>query len=201
MGGTYDVAVPSGPKFPHYPIAHEPALQRPLSRLWLLAAFALVAIGIAATATAVTAISRSSFWDLDSYIDEPEILTVVELECERMTKRVNDLTVTGSPRHQAEIIKKQNDAAQRMIDAILALDPDLLASDKPTLAWTADWQQLLSARSAYADQVEFGAEPDLEEPKDADGVSILDRMDWASQYACVVPEALLDPYPEQVEDI
>ena len=193
--------MPTGPEYPHYPSAHEPAPRRALSRLWLLAAFAFVAFGIVVTATAVTVISRSNVWDLDAYIDEPEILTVVEHECDRMTKRVNDLTVTGSPRHQAEIIKKQNDAAQHMIDAILALDPDLLASDKPTLAWTADWQQLLNARSAYADQVEFGAEPDLKEPKDANGESILDRMDWASQYACVVPEALLDPYPQQVAEI
>ncbi|MDQ3155134.1 MAG: hypothetical protein M3Q98_00155 [Actinomycetota bacterium] len=193
--------MPTGPDYPHYPSAHEPPTRRSLSRLWLLAAFAFVVFGIAATATAFTVISRSSFWDLDTYIDEPEILTVVEHECDRMTKTVNGLTVTGSPHHQAEIIEKQNAAAQRMIDAVLALDPEVLAADKPTLAWAADWQQLLKARSAYADQVELGAEPDLEEPKDADGDSILDRMDWASEPECVIPEALLDPYPEFVEDI
>jgi hypothetical protein len=188
------------PDYPHYPAPHEPARRRS-GRGWLLAAVAFVVVAFLGIATALVLIVRSIEMIDATYIDDPEILTVIEHECDKMTKTVNSLTVTGSPHHQAVVIRKQNEAAQRMVDAVLALDPDLLASDEPTLAWTADWEQLIIARSQYADQVELGAQPDLREPTDADGNSILERMDWATDRECVVPDALLDPYPELVEDV
>lgn len=151
--------------------------------------------------TALVFIVRSIEMDAATYIDDPEILNVIADECDRMTRTVDGLTVSGSPHHQAVVIRKQNKAAQRMINAVLALDPDLLASDEPTLAWVADWEELLDVRSAFADQVESGAHPDLQEPTDADGNSILDRMDSASTPECVIPESLLDPYPVPVEEI
>lgn len=190
--------MPARPEYPYYPAPYQP-VRRSLSRWWLAAATAFVVVGLVGAATAFVLVGRAIELVAANSINDRQILAVVEKECDRMTRTVDDLTVGGSPHHQAEVIKKQNKAAQRMIDAVLALDPKLLAADKPTLAWAADWQQLLNLRSAFADQVELGADPDLQEPKNADGDSVIARMNWASGSVCVIPETLLNPYPDYAE--
>lgn len=198
--GTYDGAVALTPDFPHYQSPQQPA-RRTLSRWWLSAAVGFVVLGLVATSVAVVVIVRAASTDAASYIDDPDILAVVERECDRMTKTVDGLTVTGTLRQQAIVIAMQDDAVQRMIDAIRAIDPDLLAADKPTIEWTYDWEQLISVRSKYAVELLRGHIREMTEPRDADGNPILDRMDHASSPECVVPDALLDPYPKQVEEV
>lgn len=198
--GIYADAVALTPDFPHYQSPQQPA-HRALSRWWLSAAVGFVVLGLVATSVAVVVIVRAASTDAASYIDDPDILAVVERECDRMTKTVDGLTVAGTLREQATVIAKQDDAVQRMIDAIRALDPDLLAADKPTIEWTYDWEQLITVRGKYAVELLRGRLREMAEPRDADGDPILDRMDHASSPECVVPDALLDPYPKQVEEV
>lgn len=196
---SYDEAVPSTPNFPHYPAPHEPN-RVSLSPLWLVAAVGFVVSSLVVATFAVVTILRSSAWDdYATLIDNWDILDVVEVECEQMTDTVDDLIVTGMPTEQAAIIMKQNEAVERFVAAIREIDKDVLVADEPMIAWLADWDQLINLRSVFAAEVGRGKQPELKLPTDSYGDPINKRMDWASEPECVVPEALLDPYPEHVE--
>lgn len=201
QAGSYDGAVSYPPAFPHYPSPHEPT-RSSLSPLWLVAAVGFVVGSLVVAAFAVVMIVRSDAWDdYATYIDNWDILDVVEPECDRMTDTVDGLIVTGSPKQQAAIIMKQNKAVERFVAAIREIDQDVLVADEPTIAWLADWDQLINLRSVFAAEVERGKQPELKLPTDSFGDPINERMDYASEPECVVPESLLDPYPQQVEDV
>lgn len=198
---AYDDAVPSRPEFPHYPTAQQPKPLR-LSRWWLVAAIGFVVGSLVVAMSAVVFIARSDVWDgYAAYIENWDILDVVEPACHRMTDSVDGLIVTGSPKQQAAIIIKQNEAVEHFVATVREIDPDVLIADAPTIEWLADWDQLVNLRSVFAAELERGKQPELKLPTDSFGDPINVRMDWASEPECTVPEALLDPYPQQVEDI
>ena len=173
-----------------------------MSPLWLVAAVGFVVSSLVVATFAVVMIVRSDAWDdYATYIDNWDILDVVEPECDRMTDTVDGLIVTGSPKEQAAIIIKQNEAVERFVAAIREIDHDVLVADEPTIAWLSDWDQLINLRSVFAAEVGRGKQPELKLPNDSFGDPINERMDWASEPECVVPDALLDPYPKQVEEV
>ncbi|MGZ8704675.1 MAG: hypothetical protein ACXWYB_08415 [Aeromicrobium sp.] len=193
--------MPSGPEYPHYPIAHEPPPQS-LSQLWLVAAIGFVVGSLIVATVAVVVISRADpLAAFATYIDDPEILHVIEPECGRMTDTVESLIVTGTPKEQAAVIVKQNEAVERFVAAVREIDADVLATDEPTVGWLADWDVLVSLRSVYAAELERGNRPVLELPTDSVGDPINERMDWASEPECVVPDTLLDTDPEVVKGV
>lgn len=168
----------------------------PLSPRWLLAAIGASALSLLLVFAAFIALVVFGSIDSRDFIENDSILQVVETECSTMTETVEGLAVRGSLEQQADTIDEQNQAIERMVRAVRALDPALLRSDLPTLEWTDDWELLIKVRSDYAEALRRGAEPDLAEPKDADGDPIIERMDFASSPECEVPMSLLDPYPE-----
>lgn len=162
----------------------------------------LILMSMAAATLLGVAFIRSEPWQVAStYLDDWEILEVVETECGRMTEKVDGLTVTGTPQEQAAIILKQNEIVAVMLEHIREIDEEILAADEPALGWLADWDELLESRKAYAADVSSGASPEFEVPLDADGDEIITRMDWASEPECYVPETLYDPQPVQQNEV
>jgi len=197
---TYDCAVAPRPEFPHYPSPHEP-VRLSLSPLWLVAVIGFAVGSLVVATFAVAVIFRSGRDVFATFIDDWRILEVVESECDRMTDTVEDLILTGTPRQQAAIIVKQNEAVERFVAAVREVDADVLAADEPTMAWLADWDQIISLRSVFAAELERGKHPVLKLPTDSVGDPINERMDWASGPECVVPDALLETDPEKVARI
>ncbi|MEO6471134.1 MAG: hypothetical protein ABIR57_04700 [Aeromicrobium sp.] len=192
--------MPSSSGYLDYPVPPPPP-PLPVEKRWLWVAVLFTIGSLIAIAGSFVILAIFSTNDFKDYIDNDRILAVVEHECDRMTKTVDSITVSGTLRQQAAAIRAQDVAVEKMVKAVRAIDPDLLDSDEPTLQWVADWDQLVNLRSVFAAEVERGHDPEFEEPTDLDGDPILDRMDFASEPECVVPDALLDPYPEDVEGV
>lgn len=191
----------SNPGYPHLPGPHQPA-RRPLSPLWLVPAIGLIVVSLVASVIFVAALIRSELPDeTATYLDDWDILEVVEVECIRMTTRIEDMTVTGTPDEQSAVILDQNEAVEAMLARVRKIDRDILAADEPAIAWLADWDKLLDARRDFAALVAQGKTTEFELPTDRVGDPIIDRMDWASEPECVVPDALLDPYPVEQNEI
>ena len=79
------------------------------------------------------------------------------------------------------------------------LDPDLLRSDQPTLAWVADWQRFIDAREEISLELNAGRSPDVPPLNDRNGDPIFDRMEFAVD-DCPIPDTLLNPYPDQSDN-
>lgn len=175
----------------------------PVSRGWLWGAIAATTVsavlGIGLLAIAIVVGNK----DFPSMIQDERLLSVITRECHLMTSTVESMPVTGRPREQAEIITDQNQAVEKMLDAIRAVDGDVRSADRPTNDWLDDWERLIGARERFAAQIVTGAQPDLDIPRDSSGNDIYLRMDdvWLDGRGCEVPEALLNPYPENTSTI
>lgn len=130
--------------------------------------------------------------DAPGLLDDTEVVQVVGEECELMTSTVEGLTLSGPPADRARTLRDQNEAVRQMLQEIRALD-DLADRDQPLQAWLEDWDRLVEAREAYAEEVAGGREIDLSVPRDDDGNEITERMDGAGLLVCEVPEALVTP--------
>ena len=135
-------------------------------------------------------------------IDNTELISVIERECNQMTTKVESLEIHGTPRRQAQTIAAQNVAVADMVHDIRDEARDLLTSDPPSNDWLSDWDRLVAARETYAREILDGSFPDLDIPTDEHGKDIYLRMDDAflGEPSCEVPAALLNPYPEDTSD-
>lgn len=131
-------------------------------------------------------------------IDDPELISVIERECQQMTSSVESLPIHGTPRRQAQTIARQNVAVEDMVDDIRSVGQETLAGDPPSDEWLADWDRLVDAREAYAEEILEGSLAQLQVPTDDRGEDIDIRMDdvFIGGSPCEVPEVLLNPYPD-----
>jgi hypothetical protein len=152
---------------------------------------------IAGTTMLVVAITVGST-SAPGLIDDPEVVSVIERECQQMTASVESLPIHGTPRRQAQTIARQNVAIEDMVADIREVGQDALASDPPTDEWLADWERLVEARAAYADHLLAGSVVPFSIPYDEDGQQISVRMDdvFIDSSVCEVPEVLVKPYPD-----
>lgn len=174
----------------------------PVSPRWKWAAIAAMVFGlVAGTTMLVVAVSVGSS-GAPGLIDNAELISVIEQECDEMTTTVESLPIQGSPRRQAQSIAAQNVAVEDMVDDIRSVGGDLLAGDPPTDEWLADWGRLVDAREAYADEILDGTMPDLQIPTDDHGDDIYLRMDdvFFTDSTCEVPAVLLNPYPDNASE-
>jgi hypothetical protein len=170
----------------------------PVSPRWRWVAIAATVFGlVAGTSLLVVAIAYGSS-GAPGLIDDTRIVDVIERECQQMTTKVESLPIHGTPRRQAQSIAAQNVAIDDMVTDIRAMGPEALASDPPTEEWLADWERLVDAREAYAEEILDGSLPDLDIPTDDRGEDIYVRMDDAfiGESSCEVPSVILNPYPE-----
>lgn len=135
-------------------------------------------------------------------IDDPELVSVIERECQQMTTSVESLPMHGTARRQAQTMARQDVAVEDMVDDIRSVGAATLASDPPTDEWLADWGRLVEARQAYAAKILDGASAHLTVPTDDHGRHIDIRMNdvFIDGSTCKVPVVLLNPYPESGSD-
>jgi hypothetical protein len=174
----------------------------PISPRWKWAAIAAMVLGLVGGSTMlVVAISVGSS-GAPGLIDNTELISVIERECQQMTTKVESLPIHGTPRRQAQTIAAQNVAIEDMVDDIRSVGQEVLADDPPTDEWLADWGRLVDAREAYAEEILDGSLPDLQIPTDERGKDIYVRMDdvFIADSTCEVPGVLLNPYPDDASD-
>ncbi len=138
--------------------------------------------------------------DFPSVIQDDQIVSVITRECDIMTETVKSRPITGTAAEQADIVIDQDKAIANMLTEIRKIDGDVRRADPPTNAWLDDWDALIVAREAFAEQRRNGYDTDLRIPRDAKGDYTYKRMDdvWLSSAVCEVPEELLNPYPRDV---
>ena len=186
---------------PDYPPPHN-AWQfppPPVSPRWKWAAIAAMVFGLVGGSAMLTVAIAVGSSGTPGLIDNPELISVIERECDTMTTTVERLTIDGPPKIQALVIADQNHAIDNMVAAIRDVGPEVIADDPPTEEWLTDWGRLVRAREAYAKKILDGSLPNLKIPKDDDGDDIYLRMDdvFFTESTCEVPRALLNPYPEE----
>ncbi|GAA3530583.1 hypothetical protein GCM10022234_29740 [Aeromicrobium panaciterrae] len=172
----------------------------PISRRWIWAPILAVTLATVIGAGLVVGAVVIGSKDFPSVIQDDKILSVITRECDIMTETVKSMPIEGTAEEQASTIRDQDKAILNMLAAIRGVDEDVRAADPPTNDWLDDWNALVAAREAFAEQRSSGYELDLRIPKDADGDGIYQRMDevWLTKEACEVPEELLNPYPEDI---
>ncbi|MEV7396749.1 hypothetical protein [Aeromicrobium sp. NPDC092404] len=175
----------------------------PVSRRWKWVAIAAMVLGLVATAGGLVTVIAVGSAGTPGLIDDAELISVIERECEQMTSEVESLTIEGSPESQAKAISAQNAAIEEMVDGIRSVGPELLASDPPVDEWLTDWGRLVRARNAYVEEMLRGSFPDLDIPTDDRGEDIWVRMDdvFLTESTCEVPVELLDPFPDDASDV
>ncbi len=94
-------------------------------------------------------------------IEDDRIVSVIARECEIMTETVKSMPIKGSAAEQADVVTDQNKAITNMLTAIRKIDGDVLRADPPTNTWLADWEALIAAREAFAEQRRDGYDADL----------------------------------------
>lgn len=189
---------------PDYPPPHN-AWQfppPPVSPRWKWLAILVTIVGLIGGTTMLVVLISVGSRGIPGLIDDTDVISVIERECQQMTSKVESLPIHGTPRRQAQSMAAQNVAVEDMVADIRDLGADVLADDPPSEDWLADWERLVAAREAYAQIILEGGTPDLEIPDDSHGDDIYFRMDDAfiQKTTCEVPRELLNPYPEYTSD-
>ena len=172
----------------------------PISRRWIWAPIiAVVVASIVGTGLVVSGLVISGK-DFPSMIQDDQIVSVISRECEIMTETVKSMPITGTPAEQARAVQDQDKAISNMLVEIRKVDDGVRSADPPTNDWLKDWDALIDAREAFAEQRANGYEADLRIPRAENGDAIEKRMDevWLTDQACEVPDKLLNPYPEDI---
>ncbi|MGA9100822.1 hypothetical protein [Aeromicrobium sp.] len=166
----------------------------PVSRLWLVAAIVGGVIGLTVLGGAFTYLGLNANRDIPGFIDDQNVLDVASRECELMTSTVEGLPMNGSADERREALADQNTAVMNMVERIREISSKVRASDQPLDAWLADWESLVSGRRTYIDQQRKGnSNKNFRVPRTSDGDPINERMDFAAQDICTVPDVLLRP--------
>ncbi len=175
----------------------------PISRRWIWAPIAAVTVALIAGVGLIAATVVINDKDFPSTIEDQRILSVIRRECDIMTETVKSMPIKGTAIEQAQVVTDQNTAITNMLTQIRKIGDGVRRADPPTNAWLDDWDALVVAREAYAEQRRDGFDTDLRIPRDPHGDRIYERMDqvWLTTPACEVPEELLNPYPADVNAV
>lgn len=181
---------------PDYPPPHN-AWQFPPPKVspgWKWVAIAASVLGLIAGTSLFVVIFSVGSSGMEGVIDDPDLISVIEDECDAMTNTVTALPIHGSPRRQAQSILRQNVAVVDMVHDIRDQARDLLTSDPPSEDWLRDWDRLVEARKTYADALVDGDAATFDVPTDSRGKEITERMDDAfiDGSTCDVPDVLVD---------
>ncbi|KRC64086.1 hypothetical protein ASE12_04495 [Aeromicrobium sp. Root236] len=189
---------------PDYPPPHN-AWQFPPPKVspgWKWVAIAASVLGLIAGTSLFVVIFSVGSSGMEGVIDDPDLISVIEDECDAMTNTVTALPIHGSPRRQAQSILRQNVAVVDMVHDIRDQARDLLTSDPPSEDWLRDWDRLVEARRTYADALVDGEAGTFDVPTDSRGKEITERMNDAfiDDSTCHVPDVLVDLDPGDGSD-
>ncbi|GAB3075389.1 MULTISPECIES: hypothetical protein [unclassified Phycicoccus] len=160
-------------------------------RVWA----ARVSVVVAGVVVAVALVKLWAFANTDNpaVIENSAITRTVGVACATMRDSVSAAAVpTSAPRNQRlGAINAQNDAVVEMLTTLRSLGPGVVDADQPTAQWIDDWEQLVTARDAYARSLAAGKPKPLVLPV-VDGRPLVARLNDVG-VNCRVPLALLAP--------
>ncbi|MFE9955155.1 hypothetical protein [Micromonospora sp. NPDC005299] len=180
------------PTLPPYPGARPAPSGRGNAGWWVLGAVLVVVIAVGGVVVFCAGLWTYANHDRPELIDNPPVSEVAESACARMRATVVAKAAPPDAPVDAQVrsIREQNAAVTVMVAQVRDLDRDLLADDRPTTAWLADWETLVEARERYAADLAAGRRPHFVVPT-ADGEPLTDRMNSVG-LTCDVPPQLID---------
>ncbi|MET7966370.1 hypothetical protein [Micromonospora sp. NPDC005305] len=178
------------PTLPPYPGSAPPG--RGSAGWWVLGAVLVVVIAVGGVVVFCAGLWTYANHDRPELIDNPPVSEVAENACATMRATVAAKAAPPDAPVDARVrsIREQNAAVTVMVAQVRDLDRDLLADDRPTDAWLADWETLVGARERYAADLAAGRRPHFVVPT-ADGGPLTDRMNSVG-LRCEVPPQLID---------
>lgn len=177
---------------PPYPGARPAPSGRGNAGWWALGAVLVVVIAVGGIVVSCAGLWMYANHDRLELIDNPPVSEVAESACATMRATVAAKAAPpGAPVDaRARSIREQNAAVTAMVAQVRDLGRDLLADDRPTDAWLADWETLVGARERYAADLVAGRRPHFVVPT-ADGRPLTERMNSVG-LTCDVPPQLID---------
>lgn len=165
-----------------------------MSRRWLPVAWIAGVVGVVVIVSAFVGIGVMGTRDAPGLIDDQSILRAIDQGCQEVRRTMDRRPVRGDQRSQAAAIRRQNLAAQRMLERVEARGAKRIDADRPTRQWVEDWQRLIDNRARVADGLLDGEVRDQAVPRDPDGRRLDRRMNAAAAAAgCVVPRQFVEP--------
>lgn len=165
-----------------------PPVRRGWRRLAIGATIGAALLGTASVATLVAVGGR----DFPASFDDSRVVDAVTDACDRLDRTVESFPVSGPGSDRLEAVDQQNSAIQELLDQVRRVPEVVRARDQPVNRWLGDWEELLAARTAYADRLETEAAPDFRVPR-VDGERIDTRINQVGAPYCSVPRALTRP--------
>ncbi|NJP35500.1 hypothetical protein [Micromonospora thermarum] len=158
---------------------------------WILGAVLVVVIAVGGVVVFCAGLWTYANHDRPELIDNPPVSEVAESACATMRATVAAKAAPPGALVDARVraIREQNAAVTAMVAQVRDLDRDLLADDRPTSAWLADWETLVEARERYAADLAAGRRPQFAVPT-VDGEPLTDRMNSVG-LTCEVPPQLV----------
>lgn len=159
---------------------------------WVVGAVLILVVAVGGVVVFCAGLWTYANHDRPELIDNPPVSEVAESACATMRATVAaQAAPPGAPVDaRVRAIREQNAAVTAMVAQVRGLDRDLLADDRPTNLWLADWETLVEARERYAADLAAGGRPHFVVPT-ADGEPLTQRMNSVG-LICEVPPQLLD---------
>ncbi|MDO3701780.1 hypothetical protein Q3W71_08815 [Micromonospora sp. C28SCA-DRY-2] len=172
--------------------AGPPPSGRGTARWWVLGGGLVVVSAVCGVVVFCAGLWTYANHDRPELIDDPPVSEVAESACATMRATVAAKAAPPGAPVDARVrsIREQNAAVTAMVAQVRGLDADLLADDRPTTLWLADWETLVQTRERYAADLAAGGRPHFVAPT-ADGEPLTDRMNSVG-LLCEVPPQLLD---------
>ena len=190
--------------WPGYPPPPPPKPPTPWYRnlmvwLWVYVGFAGIAIvGLAMLSVGgffaflfVAGDVEDGYDDADYYVEQESVNRAVAEPCDAMTTAADQIQIFSTPSVGAASLHHFADVGRGIPTAIDSVDD----ADGQALRWRNDWNVVLDAVDAYADELEADGAATFDTPLNGDDEPVLAVMAGVSDVGCEVPPIItaLDP--------
>jgi len=152
--------------------------------------FGLGVVGVIGFFTIVGLLLGDDFGDYEDgyyYVDQTSVVRAVEEPCANMRSAASDIQLFGDPKAAATDIKGFVIAAQGIVDAIDAHDPNA-----DSRKWRDDWKSLNGDLTTYADDLSTkGPAAVFASSTTIDDEPVMTRMAYSSDANCEVPQVIM----------
>lgn len=177
---TYPPPAPSRPPKPWYRSAW----------LWI-GAYIAIAVAACAALFVVFIVNLDEGFDDGYWVDQESVNSAVEEPCDDMATAAQQIQIFSTPSVGAAHLHHFAEVGRGIPAAIESVDD----ASGDSLRWRDDWNVVLDAVDAYAEELESDGQGTFGTPVDDDGDPVISEMSWVSDVACEVPPIIvaLDP--------
>jgi hypothetical protein len=157
--------------------------------LWIYVGVAMLGV-VAVFVLFVTSVG-DAFDDTTYWVDQGSVNRAVAEPCRDMATAADQIQIFSTPAVGAASLHHFAEVGRGIPAAIDSVDD----ANGDALRWRNDWNAVLDAVDAYADELEADGEGSFDSPVDGDGDPVIGDMAWVSDVDCEVPPiiAALDP--------